>query len=250
MRYIQYICLYKAMTEMTISVLGGCHVGGYPYEVKQAFPTLLAAQNEAQVVERIANLQFVKLPQHLLAIEMLRPSHVLFQLGNYEFCASTTTLLKQVRSVLGFKSTCKKSIESIASATPAAKTASLLSKLLATAKLAIRVGALGLLISVFWLCSPQHRRVFRALNACVRQHPNTEFLFLSPLPHLDLAVDTLRRLGGWLLRLGIAPATNLHWLDSHQLIQRDPALFYDLGHLNEKGHSYLAAKLSGVLSAI
>jgi hypothetical protein len=60
----------------------------------------------------------------------------------------------------------------------------------------------------------------------------------------------LRRLGGWLLRRGIAAATNFHWLDSHQLIERDPALFYDLGHLNEKGHSCLAAKLAGILPAL
>ncbi len=236
------------MREIKISVLGGCHVAGYPYEVQQAFPSLLAAQVHGQIVQRVANLQFVKLPQHLQAIETLPPSYVLLQLGNYEFCASGATLLRQVYRSLGLKSTGKKSSETTASATSAAKPTSFLSKLLTKVKLYVRVAALGLLTTVLWLCSPQHRRAFRALNACVRQHPNTSFLFLSPFPHLDPAVDALRRLGSWLLRRGLAPAANLHWLDSHQLIQQDPALFYDLGHLSEEGHRYLAAELVGILS--
>lgn len=233
-----------------MSVLGGCHVGGYPYGAKQAFATLLAIQNKGQIVERVANLQFVKMPQYLPSIERARPSHVLFQLGNYEFCASTTTLLKQVNNVLGLKSASKKSTENIIDATSRTKSASWLSKLLAIAKLAVRVTVLGLLTSVLWLCSAQHRRAFRALNVCVQQHPHTRFLFLSPLPHLDPAVNILRRLGGWLLRLRIAPATNFHWIDSHQLIERDPSLFYDLGHLNKEGHYCLAAKLAEILPAL
>jgi hypothetical protein len=234
-------------------VLGGCHVSGYPYETKQSFTSLLATQSKSQVVERIANLQFVKIPQHLQSIEIMRPSHVLLQLGNYEFCASTASLFKQARGGLGIKFTGKKSSESTDSATltlTAAEPASSRGNLLIMTKLYIRVVALGLLISVLWLCSPPHRRAFRTLNACVRQHPNTKFLFLSPFPHLDPAVNTLRRLGGWLLRRGITSAANVHWVDSHQLIARDPALFYDLGHLNEEGHCCLAAKLARVLPAL
>jgi hypothetical protein len=233
-----------------MSVLGGCHVGGYPYEAKQAFSSLLAVQSDSQVVERIANLQFVKMPSHLKNIEILHPSHVLLQLGNYEFCTSANNLLKQACGGVGLKSTGKKPTKSVASSTPTSKPASCRGKLLTTAKLYVRVVALGLPISVLWLCSPPHRRAFRTLNACVRQHPNTRFLFLSPFPHLDPAVNTLRRLGGWLLRRGIASATNFHWLDSHQLIERDPALFYDLGHLNEEGHCCLAAKLARILPAL
>jgi hypothetical protein len=247
------------MREVRISALGGCHVAGYPYEVAQAFPSLLAAQLRGHVVERTANLQFVKLPEHLPAIETLHPALVLFQLGNYEFCASATTLIKQVRRSLGFKSTGKNRTErtaSIASATkpasftsgqPAALLLSILGKLLTKSKQYVRVVVLGLLISVLWLCSPQHRRAFRALNACVRAHPNTAFLFLSPFPHLDPAVDAMRRLGSWLLRQSLLPAANFYWVDSHLLIPRDPSLFYDLGHLNEVGHRNLAAKLAEIL---
>jgi hypothetical protein len=247
------------MREVKISVLGGCHIVGYPYEVAQAFPTLLAAQIQGQVVARTANLQFVKLPQHLPAIETLHPSLVLLQLGNYEFCASVTTLLQQVRRSLGLKSTGKNHTERTAGIASATKPASFTSgppatlllsfrgKLLTKSKQYVQVALLGLLISVLWLCSPQHRRAFRVLNACVRAHPKTAFLFLSPFPHLDPAVDAMRRLGSWLLRRGLRPAANFYWVDSHLLIPRDPNLFYDLGHLNEEGHRNLAAKLAEIL---
>jgi hypothetical protein len=236
--------------KMRISVLGGCHVNGYPYESNQSFPSLLAMQSESQVVERIANVQFVKMPQHLQNIERIRPSHVIMQLGNYEFCASAVSLLKQACSVLGLKLTAKKGTENTARATSTAKFASSQSKLLTSAKLYMRVVALGIPMSVLWLCSPPHRRAFRMLNMCVRQHQSTRFVFLSPFPHLDPAVNTMRRLGGWLLRLGIASAPNFHWLDSHQFIERDSTLFYDLGHLNEEGHCYLATKLAEILPTL
>ena len=235
---------------MKISVLGGCHVAGYPYEVRQAFSSLLIAQLEGQVVQRVANLQFVNLPQHLLLIEALCPSHVLLQLGNYEFCASATSLLKQVYSSLGLRLTGKKKNENTVGATPTPRSALFPGKLLAKAKLYVRVGTLGLLISVLWLCSPQHCRAFRAFNVYVRQHPNTRFIFLSPFPHLDPAVNALRRLGGWLLRQRLTSAKNLHWVDSQQLIRQEHSLFYDLGHLNEEGHRYLAARLAEILSAL
>jgi hypothetical protein len=235
---------------MRISALGGCHIAGHPYETKQAFPSLLAVQTHSQVVERIVNLEFVKLPKHLLAIDTHRPSHVLLQLGNYEFSASAATLLKQVYRSLGVKSTSKKSHSSTTSTTPTAKPVSFLNKLLIKAKLCVRVVALGLLTSILWLWSSQHRRAFYALNACMRQHPNTVFIFLTPFPHLDPAVNTLRQLGSWLMRRGVASTPNCHWLDSHKLIQRDPAMFYDLGHLNEEGHLYLATKLARILPSL
>jgi hypothetical protein len=238
------------MSGVSISVFGGCHVAGYPYEVQQAFPSLLAGELEGQVVERVANLQFVKLPKHLPLIEAARPSHVLLQLGNYEFCASATSLLTQSYRSIGLQTAGKKSTKSPARTTSTTIPASPPDKLPSKKKLYFRVGTLGLLTSVLWLFSPQHRRAFRALNACVRQHPTTSFVFLSPLPHLDPAVNVLRRLGGWLLRRGLARAANFYWLDSHQLIERDPALFYDLGHLNEEGHRQLAAKVAGMLPVV
>jgi hypothetical protein len=238
------------MGEVKISALGGCHVAGYPYEVKEAFPSLLAVQIGGQVVKRVAHLQFVKLPNHLPAIDTLLPSHVLLQMGNYEFCASASTLYKQARRSLSPQSTGKKSSKSSSSnessvdPIPRASSASFLSKLLAKPKLYARVVTLGLFISILWLCSSQHRQAFRALNACMRQYPATVFLFLSPFPHLDPAVNTLRRLGSWIMRRGVASTANCHWVDSHQLIPRAPTLFYDSGHLNEEGHRHVAAFLA------
>jgi hypothetical protein len=238
------------MKKVKISALGGCHVAGYPYEETQAFPSLLAGQMDGQVIERMAHLQFVKLPNHLLTVDTLHPSHVVLQLGNYEFCASAMSLQKQARRSLGLKATGQQksqstpSSESKSASIPEVRPVSLLTELLARLKLYVRVVALGLFISVLWLCSSQHRRAFRALNACMRQHPATAFLFLSPFPHLDPAVNALRRLGGWIMRRGIASTANCHWIDSHQLIQRELPIFYDSGHLNEDGHRYVAAFLA------
>ncbi len=85
------------MMKVEISAFGGCHVAGYPYSPSQGFPALLAKQVEGEVVAQVATLQFLNLPNHLPAVEALHPSHVLLQLGNYEFSASLTTLLKQFR---------------------------------------------------------------------------------------------------------------------------------------------------------
>jgi hypothetical protein len=106
------------------------------------------------------------------------------------------------------------------------------------------VAGLGLLLGVLWRCSPVHRRTFRALNAYLRQSPDTQFIFLSPFPHLDPTVNSLRRLGGWLLRRGLTQIPNCHWLDTHQLLPLEPALFADSGHLSERGHHLLAQSLA------
>jgi hypothetical protein len=222
------------MAHARLVILGGCHVAGYLIDPAQAFPALLGIE----VVAQVATLQFIQLPKHLGAVKELRPSHVILQLGNYEFSASLRLLLKQYARVLGIRLRAAKAGRDKAMY-PVQADAPVLQ-----APRYGRVAGLGLLISGLWVGSALHRRAFRAVNTCMRQHPATQFIFLSPLPHLDPAVNALRRLGGWLLYRGLKRLANCHWLDSHQLLRREPALFMDQGHLNEQGHRLLAQGLT------
>lgn len=219
------------MNNARFIVWGGCHVAGYLLQPTQAFSALLGGK----VVAQVDTLQFVKVPKHLQAVEALRPSHIVLQLGNYEFSASLRLIIKQYRQALGMRACATKAGDAELATYPTSAARPLL-----TSPRYGRVAGLGLLISGLWISSALHRRAFREVNACVQQHPATQFIFLSPLPHLDPAVNSLRRLGGWLLRHRIKRTTNCHWLDSHQFLPREPTLFVDQGHLNARGHRLLA----------
>lgn len=224
-------------------VLGGCHVAGYPIGPAHAFPALLGEVLDATLVAQVPNLQFLHLPQHLPAIAALSPSHVVLQLGNYEFSASLRNLLHQFNQAFGRRPV-KKKFTKKASRPPAQ-----LADVPVTTWLVryVRLAGLGPLTAVLWLLSAQHRRAFHTLNACMRQHPDTAFVFLSPLPCLDPVTNTMRRFGGWLLRRRLAHLSNCQWLDSHQLVQPDRHLFVDLSHLNSEAHRTLAYGLAAAL---
>lgn len=224
-------------------ILGGCHVAGYPIGVAQAFPTLLGEILDATLVAQVPNLQFVHLPQHLQTIAALRPSHVILQLGNYEFSGSLRNLLRQFNQVLGRRPV-KKLFTKEASCPPVQLTdVPVVSWLICY----VRLVGLGFFTAVLWLFSARHYRVFHALNTCMRQHPNTIFVFLSPLPCLDPVANTMRRFGGWLLRRRLAHLSNCQWLDSHKLVRPDRHLFVDLSHLNLLAHKILAYGLAAAL---
>jgi len=109
---------------------------------------------------------------------------------------------------------------------------------------AVRVAAAAGLLAAVWLFSARHRRSLRALGACVRRHPGTAFVFLSPFPNLSAPDNALRRLGGWFWRRRLPRAPNVQWLDVHAALGPGPALFADPAHLNARGHAQLAARLA------
>ncbi|GAC1375314.1 MAG: hypothetical protein NVS3B25_26340 [Hymenobacter sp.] len=78
----------------------------------------------------------------------------------------------------------------------------------------------------------------------MRQHPETTFVFLAPFPCQPAADHEIRHFGGWLLRQRLATLPNRHWVDTHQLLPADPAVFADPWHLNEHGHDLLATRLA------
>ena len=234
------------MKYATIVIMGGCHIVGYPIGAAHAFPVLLAELLDGEIVAQVPHLQFVRVPEQLAAVGTLRPSHVVFQLGNYEFSASLRHSMDQFKRAFGAQPTQKESggSQSLSSSSSAAGSAMAPGREAWPVHYYIRVAGLSLLTAALWWLSPRHRAAFRALNEFMRQHPDTDFIFLSPFPCLDPAANALRRLGGRLLRGGLASLPNCRWLDSHRLLRPDPSLFIDQIHLNHDGHQVLAHGLA------
>ena len=230
------------MKGTQIFVMGGCHVVGYPLGISHAFPTLLCGLSNSKVVGQVANVQFLRLADYLVRINEVQPSHVVLQIGNFEFSASFYHLLRQFKRAFGLAVSPLSSSSSSSSSLQINSVDALPAK--GRLDAFIRVMGLGLFTTGMWLLSGKHHRVFQALNNCIAQNPNTEFYFLSPLPCLDPPANTLRRLGGWLLRRGLDTRPNNHWLDTHQVIPNDGHFFADPSHLSSAGHQALAQLLA------
>lgn len=240
------------MKPIELFVVGGCHVAGYPIGPDQAFPTQLSELLGGRLVGEVSYLKFTQLPEHLRLIDKLRPSHVVLQLGNHEFADSFRPLLRQLRAVL-------RQLLSSAPASQPPKSAKLPKPVAAPTGAAallgawprhwLRVGGLSLLTTLLWLFSPAHRRSFWALNACIRRHPETKFVFLSPFPSLNPTQNTVRYFGGWLLHQRLVARPNCHWLDSHRLLRPNQELFVDASHLNRHAHRVLAYGLATAVLA-
>jgi hypothetical protein len=228
------------MKQVEIVVLGGCHVVGYPIGNNEAFPTLLGDLLQGKIVRQVPYLKFTHLPEQLPLLTELRPSHVVLQLGNYEFTASLRGLLQQY----GYRiSASKKPISDAALVAQQAAHESLPARAIRYA----RVVLLGLLTVLLWLFSTQHRRSFRVLNAYIKTHPDIKFVFLSPFPCLQPADNAIRHLGSWLLRHRLVTQPNQHWVNSHQLLFPNKRLFVDGSHLNQCAHRVLAYGLAAAI---
>ncbi|MFD1468457.1 hypothetical protein ACFQ48_09490 [Hymenobacter caeli] len=232
------------MKQVEIVVLGGCHVLGWPNSETRAFPALLSELIGAAIVARVPHLKLVQLAEKLAVVDELRPSHVVLQLGNYEFTAYLKSLIHQFSQVFDAPFVAQNlglcAAEAPAGAGPAAGATPPAGRPAHCA----RVAAAGALVGASWLFSRRYRASFRALRACVQRHPATNFIFLSPLPCLPPADNALRRLGGWLLRHRMPARPNVHWLDSHQLLPLGRGVFADPSHLNDRGHRVLAYGLA------
>ena len=216
--------------------LGGCHVAGYHVAPAQAFPVILSRQLGSNLVGQVSHVAFAHLPAHLATIAALAPTQVVFQLGNYECSASGRLLLQRLLPVVATKR------NKPVGAVPA-------SAVLAGVGQYLRAAGAGLLNAAFWCGAPRYRRSLRALNAYMRQHPGTTFVFLSPFPCRPAADNAMRRFGGWLLRHRLARLPNCHWVDTHALLPADARLFADPWHLNESGHQLVASGLACCLAA-
>jgi hypothetical protein len=222
-----------SMKSLRIVTVGGCHVAGYGVDSEQSFPVLLAKLLDGEVVGQTAHARFVDLPYHLEPLLTQQPSHVVMQVGNYEFSASWYRLLRQLK----LKRWAKRPPEE----QPSAALGHRRTVSLATYS---QVAVMSLLMTALWLFSAPHRRSFQTLKRCMQQHPATTFIFLSPFPDLNPGDDMLRRFGGWLLRHRLSRRPNLHWVDSHQLLRTDAQLYVDSSHLNSQGHRALSYGLA------
>lgn len=220
-------------------------MAGYPIGTDQAFPAQLSELLGGSIVGEVSYLKFTRLPEHLRLIDQLQPSHVVLQLGNHEFDDSFRPLLEQLRKVLfPHWPASAKAGKSSPATKPEAGAASTSPRLATPLRHWVRLCGLSLFTTLLWLLSPAHRRSFWALNACIRRHPNTSFVFLSPFPSLNPTQNTVRHFGGWLLHRQLVSRTNCHWLDSHRLLRPDKKLFADASHLNRHAHRVLAYGLA------
>lgn len=250
-----------SMTKPRLVVLGGCHVNGYPVGAAHAFPTVLNEAVGSEAFTAVPHVGLLHLPKHVATVDALRPSHAVFQLGNYESTACLQTLWRHARRAFcspgarlgraarapgerkarrppgGAGTGCGEQAASTALPTTPERAES-------RPVQGVRVAAAAVLLAGVWLLSARYRRSFRALGACVRRHPDTAFVFLSPLPNLSAPDNALRRLGGWFLRHRLPRAPNVRWLDAQAVLGPRPALFADRSHLNARGHAQLAAGLA------
>jgi hypothetical protein len=193
-------------------------------------------------------VRVVDLPEHLTLVDEKRPTHVVLQLGNHEFSASLHVMLRQLTRALGRVPAAHKPKATFGPAGfspnpgPAGQPRPARSRLDG-----LRVLGLSVLSALLWVFAKQFRRSLRALNACMARHPETTFIFLSPFPCRPAADNAMRDFGGWLLRHRLAALPNRYWLDSHQLLHPDRALFSDPWHLNDQAHTALAYALAGIL---
>jgi hypothetical protein len=241
------------MKAVEIVVVGGCHVAGYPIGPEQAFPAQLSELLGGRLVGQVSYLKFTRLPEHLRLIDQLRPSHVVLQLGNHEFADSFRPLLRQLGAVFRQPWAGGPASPPTQPPAPAGPAAALPSsgagQPAARPRHWLRVGGLSLLTALLWLLSPLHRRSFWALNACIRRHPGTDFIFLSPFPTLNPTQNAVRHFGGWLLHRQLVARANCHWLDSHRLLRPHQELFVDPSHLNRHAHRVLAYGLATAVLA-
>lgn len=238
------------MKHPEIVLLGGCHVAGYLVGQENAFSSKLSELLNGKIVGQVARVRVIDLPEHLALVDEKRPTHVVLQLGNHEFSASLHLMLRQLTRALGRVPAARR--PGATSSGPASSAASSsvgqTGPLLAPSRFfRLRVLGLSILTTLLWLFAKQYRRSIKALNTCMKQHPDTTFIFLSPFPCRPVADNAVRDFGGWLLRHRVAALPNRYWLDSHQVLHPDRELFTDPWHLNEQAHTALAYCLAGIL---
>ena len=217
---------------------------------EEAFPVLLAQLLDGTLVGQVANLQFIHLPKQLASVEDSRPTHVVLQLGNYEFSASFRLLIRQFKRAFNLIEPAQPSRASRKSGSsefskvasqdiPAIPHRGWLAE-------SLRVAGLSVLTATLWLTSAKHRQAFRALNESIQRCPDITFIALSPFPCLEPAANTLRRFGGQLMQRGLRKQPNLFWIDSHRLLRADRSLFVDQLHLNGEAHRMLAHRIAAL----
>jgi hypothetical protein len=235
------------MNYPKIVLIGGCHVAGYLVGQENAFSTKLSHLLGGKIVGQVARVRVIDLPEHLKLIDEAQPTHVVLQLGNHEFSASLHLMLRQLTRALGGAPATKK--PGATQSEPAGSSADSLPSLPPPPGrlYPLRVLGLSVLTTLLWLFAKQYRRSIKALNACMKQHPHTTFIFLSPFPCKPVADNAVRDFGGWLLRHRVAALPNRYWLDSHQVLHPDRELFTDPWHLNAQAHTALAYCLAGIL---
>lgn len=248
--------------KLVLTFVGGCHVAGYLVEKSASFVDHLNRFFAPQLVHRQPYTKIEHLSRFIEASQKTEAAYVFLQLGNFEFSASWRQILATTTGLPNWVPNGPAKLKGIhaPSLPPAMPQGSAVVANTSTSpnneswyQSAVKpaaevvkttVGA-SLYIST-WLFLRKHRQQFHALNKLIMQNPQTTFVCMSPFPSMAPTHNILRRLGGWLMQQRLQTSSNLHWVDTHQVLKDKKKLFVDGIHLNEYGHQVLAQHLRDV----
>lgn len=243
---------------LRIRYLGGCHVMGWPLHQSQAFPALMNKMWQSYATEKVANLPFSGLHEHLSPVRNEKDVLVLFQLGNYEFSAEWNAVLKQTLGISSKKksfvpavvvnnseeSAAQDSAHTGTSSRTVAKRPTRLGVLFYRMTWLLRCIPQALLYIISWDVFKKNSASFQLLNKSIDKNKSTLFVFLTPFPTANVQDSFLRKIGGWIMRRKIIKRNNVVWIDAHSILNVKNDIFYDASHLNIKGHQILANYLN------
>lgn len=208
-------------------------MSGYNVRPDASFAALLTVH--LQTVGR--RLAPVPLKRHALIADAVSTDHpdiVVLQLGNYEFHASYrrlfTRYMKSGKMPAGGSPQTERE-----DATIEVPQESWLKKL-------IRYGALPFFVLYLIL---RNRSFLNRIRAVVRQHPESRFIILSPIPCLSPSDNISRRMAGKYFRLKFCRMPNVRYTDLHgRQALFNKTCYSDASHLNERGHRILFEHIS------
>ena len=248
------------MSILQLTFVGGCHVAGYLVEHSASFVNHLEQRLAPCVVLMRPYAKIEKLAQLLDPLVKTKSDYVFLQLGNFEFSASWTQILKSTlgrvpprtsllaRAQGAGSASGGSSLVQTSNVNPQSVSAQLIAGVdspqeeLQSSK--VLVGSL--LYWVSWVLMRKYRKQFHYLNQLIRNNPQTIFVCMTPFPCLPATHNKLRRLGGRIMRHRLWGAANLRWVDTHEILDGQPGIFADGVHLNSEGHRLLADHLCTV----
>ena len=240
--------------------IGGCHVNAFPFAEEVGFSYQVGHDQNMKTCEVTPHTSIPKLPKAIAGIATAEKQVIVFQLGNYEFNGSLASVLKTVFNLkLKRRKTAPASVTTpvLPAAVPTGlqidpafasskKTQALLSNQHKIKQCLLGRGYCLLYLFGFFVMN-RHGVSFKVLNQFIASHPRSCIIFLTPFPAVSYLDNQLRKLGGWIMRRKIKSLSNVHWIDTHQLIPAHENSFVDDAHITEQGHNLLANAINTVI---
>jgi hypothetical protein len=236
--------------------IGGCHVSAFPYPESSGFVHQVGQQQEMKTQIVHAHVGLSKLEQILPGITVQERQVFVFQLGNYEFGGSLTSVLKTVFN-LKLQPRPTGMVTQSAAAHPAQPSSLRIDhhfargkkvQALRNNKKPVKQWLLTSLYSSLYLAGffvlNRHGAHFKLLSQFITQHPKACIVFLTPLPAVGFLDNQLRKLGGWIMKRKLRTHEHVQWINTHEVIPASEAYFVDDAHLNVRAHGMLAQAIN------